>query len=139
LSIVLSNFTELNARSKSPKSYPALFSSFFLLPSSFFLLLMKTIPLLGISFLVAIWASAIGILSVQNATPVSFNFLFLKSIQIPVGVVLALGLSAGAIAGALLQPLWSLSDSPSSRRPQFQKDRAEQDDTERLEEVEGEL
>jgi uncharacterized integral membrane protein len=100
---------------------------------------MKTIPLLGISFLVAIWASAIGILSVQNATPVSFNFLFLKSIQIPVGVVLALGLSAGAIAGALLQPLWSLSDSPSSRRPQFQKDRAEQDDTERLEEVEGEL
>jgi hypothetical protein len=43
------------------------------------------------------------------------------------------------IAGALLQPLWSLSDSPSSRRPQFQKDRAEQDDTERLEEVEGEL
>lgn len=96
---------------------------------------MKTIPLLGISFLVAIWVSAIGILSVQNAMPVSLNLLFLKSIQMPIGVVLALGLSAGALAGAVLQPLWSLSDSPSSRRPQFRADRAEPDDAERPEEI----
>ncbi|MEG4497851.1 LapA family protein [Microcoleus sp. F10-C6] len=80
---------------------------------------MKTIPLLAISFLVAILASAIGIISVQNATPVSLNFIFFKSIQIPVGVVLAMSISAGLIGGALLQPLWNLSDSPNSR-PKFQ-------------------
>ncbi|MEG3839113.1 LapA family protein [Microcoleus sp. herbarium14] len=79
---------------------------------------MKTIPLLAISFLVAILASAIAILSVQNATPVSLNFTFFKSIQMPVGVVLAMSVSAGLIGGALLQPLWNLSDSQNSS-PKF--------------------
>ena len=97
---------------------------------------MKTIPLLALNVLVAIWASAIGILSVQNATPVSLNFLFLKSIQMPMGVVLALGLSAGAIATTLLQPLLGISDSQGSRRRQFQADREEPEDTERFQEVE---
>jgi uncharacterized integral membrane protein len=72
---------------------------------------MKTIPLLAISFLLAIGASAIGILSVQNATPVSLNFFFFKSIQMPIGVVLAMSISGGLIAGAILQPLWMNSDS----------------------------
>ena len=89
---------------------------------------MKTIPLVSISFLVAIWASAIGILSVQNAAPVSLKFLFLESIQMPVGVVLALGFSAGAIAGSLLQPLWSLADSQGAR-PQFQANKRNSDDS----------
>ncbi|MEG4804950.1 LapA family protein [Microcoleus sp. ARI1-B5] len=90
---------------------------------------MKTIPLLAISFLVAILASAIGILSVQNAAPVALNFIFFKSIQMPVGVVLAMSISAGLIGGALLQPLWNLSDSPGSR-PKFQ---ANPEDSETLE------
>lgn len=72
---------------------------------------MKTIPLLAISFLLAIWVSAIGILAVQNATPVSLNFTFFQSIQMPIGVVLAMSLSAGLIGGAILQPLWMLSSS----------------------------
>jgi uncharacterized integral membrane protein len=80
---------------------------------------MKTIPLLAISFLVAILASAIGILSVQNAAPVTLSFILFKSIQMPVGVVLAMSISAGLIGGALLQPLWNLSDSQDSR-PKFQ-------------------
>ena len=88
---------------------------------------MKTIPLLAISFLVAILASAIGIISVQNATPVSLNFIFFQSIQMPVGVVLAMSMSAGVIGGALLQPLWNLSDSQNSR-PKFQAN-AEESDT----------
>jgi len=87
---------------------------------------MKTIPLLAISFLVAILASAIGIISVQNATPVSLNFIFFQSIQMPVGVVLAMSLSAGLIGGALLQPLWNLSDSQNSR-PKFQANPEESD------------
>ncbi|MGL5065469.1 MAG: LapA family protein [Microcoleus sp.] len=97
---------------------------------------MKTIPLLGISFLVAITASAIGVLSVQNATLVALNLLFLKSIKIPIGVVLALSFSIGAIAGALLLPLWSMSEEPKvSRRPQFRDDRVDSDRTEPLEEI----
>jgi uncharacterized integral membrane protein len=87
---------------------------------------MKTIPLLAISFLVAILASAIGIISVQNATPVSLNFIFFQSIQMPVGVVLAMSMSAGLIGGALLQPLWNLSDSQNSR-PKFQANPEESD------------
>ena len=87
---------------------------------------MKTIPLLAISFLVAILASAIGIISVQNATPVSLNFIFFQSIQMPVGVVLAMSMSAGLIGGALLQPLWNLSESQNSR-PKFQANPEESD------------
>lgn len=84
---------------------------------------MKTIPLLAISFLVAILVTAIGILSVQNATPVSLNFTFFQSIQMPVGLVLAMSLSAGAIAGAILQPLWILSDSkPVTHREELEED-----------------
>ena len=85
---------------------------------------MKTIPLLAISFLVAILASAIGIISVQNAAPVSLNFIFLKSIQVPVGLVLAMSVSAGLIVAALLQPLWNISDSQKSR-PKFQENQEE--------------
>ena len=87
---------------------------------------MKTIPLLAISFLVAILASAIGIISVQNAASVSLNFMFFKSIQVPVGVVLAMSVSAGLIVTALLQPLWNISDSQNSRR-KFQENQEESD------------
>ena len=87
---------------------------------------MKTIPLLAISFLVAILASAIGIISVQNAASVSLNFMFFKSIQVPVGLVLAMSVSAGLIVAALLQPLWNISDSQNSRR-KFQENQEESD------------
>ena len=87
---------------------------------------MKTIPLLAISFLVAILASAIGIISMQNAAPVSLNFMFFKSIQVPVGLVLAMSVSAGLIVAALLQPLWNISDSQNSRR-KFQENQEESD------------
>ena len=87
---------------------------------------MKTIPLLAISFLVAILASAIGIISVQNAAPVALNFIFFKSIQVPVGLLLAMSISVGLIVAALLQPLWNISDSQNSRR-KFQENQEESD------------
>ncbi len=90
---------------------------------------MKTIPLLAISFLVAILASAIGIISVQNAAPVSLNFILFKSIQMPVGLVLAMSISAGLMVAALLQPLWNLSDSQGSR-PKFPANPEESDTAE---------
>ncbi|MDF0553799.1 LapA family protein [Kamptonema sp. UHCC 0994] len=69
---------------------------------------MKTIPHLFISLIVAAWVSAIAIFSVQNATPVSLNFLFFQSIKIPVGLVLALSATAGIIGGAIIKSLWSV-------------------------------
>ena len=87
---------------------------------------MKTIPLLAISFLVAILASAIGIISVQNAASVSLNFMFFKSIQVPVGLLLAMSISVGLIVAALLQPLWNISDSQNSR-PKFPTNPEESD------------
>jgi uncharacterized integral membrane protein len=84
---------------------------------------MKTIPLLAISFLLAISVSAIAIISVQNAAPVSLNFTFFQSIQMPVGVVLAMSLSAGLIGGAILQPLWILSGSkPVTDREELEEE-----------------
>lgn len=84
---------------------------------------MKTIPLLVISFLVAILVSAIGIISVQNATPVSLNFTLFQSIPMPLGIVLAISLSAGLVGGAILQPLWMLSASePVTDRAEIDED-----------------
>jgi uncharacterized integral membrane protein len=84
---------------------------------------MKTIPLLAMSFLLAFLVSAIGILSVQNATPVSLNLIWFQSIQMPVGVVLAISLSAGLIGGAILQPLWILSASqPVNNREELEEE-----------------
>jgi len=84
---------------------------------------MKTIPLLAMSFLLAFLVSAIGILSVQNATPVSLNFTLFQSIPMPVGVVLAISLSAGLIGGAILQPLWILSASqPVTDREELEEE-----------------
>ncbi|MCW6052304.1 LapA family protein [Lyngbya sp. CCAP 1446/10] len=90
---------------------------------------MKIIPLLTISFLVAILVSAIAIISVQNAAPVALSFILFKSIQIPVGLVLAISISAGLLGGALLQPLWNFSDSQDSR-PKFQANPEDSDTVE---------
>lgn len=73
--------------------------------------MMKTLLPLLASSLIACWVSAIAILSVQNATPVALQFLFFQSIQMPVGVVLALSASVGAIGGAVLLSLGLFSNS----------------------------
>ncbi len=70
---------------------------------------MKTINNLLASLVLAVWVSAIAILSVQNATSVSLKFLVFQSIQMPVGVVLGFSASAGVIGGTLAPILWRLS------------------------------
>lgn len=64
----------------------------------------KLIPIL-MSAIAAIWVVATALLSVQNAAPVSLQFLGFSSIPLPVGLVLAastgLGMIGGALAGAL--------------------------------------
>lgn len=52
----------------------------------------------------AVWVVAIAIIAVQNATPVSLQFLNFRSIEMPFGVVLAfcaaggMGVAAGGVA-----------------------------------------
>ncbi|MDP5337526.1 MAG: LapA family protein [Nodularia sp. (in: cyanobacteria)] len=76
---------------------------------------MKTLIPIFISLVVAIWVVAIAIISVQNATPVSLKFLTFQTIQIPVGLVLAFSAGVGLIGMALLQPLWGIVGSGSSK------------------------
>ncbi|GAB1540675.1 hypothetical protein NUACC21_33440 [Scytonema sp. NUACC21] len=72
---------------------------------------MKTFANLLIAIVVAVWVIGIAILSVQNAELVSLRFFTFRSIQIPVGVVLAFCAAIGMVGTALLQPLWGLAGS----------------------------
>ena len=56
------------------------------------------------SLIIAFWISAIALLSVQNARPVSLRFLFWQSVEIPVGLVLAFTAAFGMTGMALLLP-----------------------------------
>ncbi|MBD1916603.1 MULTISPECIES: lipopolysaccharide assembly protein LapA domain-containing protein [Cyanophyceae] len=66
----------------------------------------------------AVWVIAIAIIAVQNATPVSIQFLNLQSIAIPFGVLLAFCVAAGMLAAALV--LLVLGGNPL-RSPRRQK------------------
>lgn len=70
---------------------------------------MKSIANLLISLIVTGWVSAIAIVSVQNATPISLKFLGFQSIQMPFGVALAFCAGAGMAGMGLLQPLLGLA------------------------------
>jgi uncharacterized integral membrane protein len=66
------------------------------------------------------------VFSIQNITPISLNFLFFKSIEIPVGVLLSFMLGLGIILGAilpLLLPQKNLKDSPQKPRSKFKRQR----------------
>ncbi|MEB3336307.1 MAG: LapA family protein [Leptolyngbyaceae bacterium] len=64
------------------------------------------------SLILAAWVSAIAILSVQNAAPVSLKFLVWQSIQMPVGVALAFSAGVGILGMAVTQPLWDTTRPP---------------------------
>lgn len=57
-----------------------------------------------ISLIVAIWVGAIALISVQNATPVTLQFLIFQSVQLPLGLVLAFSAALGMVGMALLLP-----------------------------------
>ncbi|MDJ0897638.1 MAG: LapA family protein [Xenococcus sp. MO_188.B8] len=58
------------------------------------------------SLMLAFWVSAIAIFSIQNIQLVSIKFLVWQSIQMPVGVLLAICAGSGIILGSLLPLLW---------------------------------
>lgn len=56
----------------------------------------------------ALWVVAIAIVSVQNATPVSVQFLTFRSVELPVGVLLSFGVAGGMAITAVFLQLWGL-------------------------------
>ena len=63
-----------------------------------------------ICLILAGWTAAIAIFSVQNATAVSIQFLFFRSIELPLGIVLAFGMGIGLFSVAILQLFWKLTN-----------------------------
>jgi len=68
---------------------------------------MKSFTSLLSSLILAIMLVAIAIFSIQNIQDVSLQFLTFKSINIPVGVLLAFCSAVGMVLGALLPILFS--------------------------------
>ncbi|MEM1290393.1 MAG: hypothetical protein AAGH67_02790 [Cyanobacteria bacterium P01_H01_bin.162] len=67
---------------------------------------------LFLALILALWVMVIAIVSVQNATPVAIEFLGLRSVELPVGVVLSFGVAGGLVVTALLMTV------ARDRRPQ---------------------
>ncbi len=65
-----------------------------------------------VSSMIALWVSAIALLSVQNATPVELRFLTSRTVPIPIGLLLGFSASAGMLGAALVLP----GDRASSAR-----------------------
>ena len=63
--------------------------------------------------IIAVWVVAIALISVQNATPVSLQFLVFQSLQITFGLMLAFSVGVGLLGTAVLLPLWGLGESQS--------------------------
>ena len=61
----------------------------------------------------ALWVVVIAIIAVQNATPVSFRWLNLQSIELPFGVLLAFCVAWGMVVAALV--LMLLGGNPLKR------------------------
>ncbi|NJL41915.1 MAG: DUF1049 domain-containing protein [Cyanobacteria bacterium RM1_2_2] len=58
------------------------------------------------SLILAFWVSAIALIAIQNATPVALQFLNLRTIEIPLGLVMAFSASIGMVGTALAVTLW---------------------------------
>ncbi len=53
------------------------------------------------SLILALWISITAIIAIQNATPVSLQFLGARSVEIPLGLVLAFSAAIGMVGTAL--------------------------------------
>jgi uncharacterized integral membrane protein len=73
-----------------------------------------------IPLIVAFWISAIALISVQNATPVSFQFLGFQSVQIPLGLVIAFSAALGMVGMTFGLPLWQITRSSQRSREDFE-------------------
>lgn len=63
---------------------------------------MKTIFNILTSGIIASWIAFFAIFSIQNISSVSLQFLTLRSIDVPIGVVLAFVFGIGTVVGSIL-------------------------------------
>jgi uncharacterized integral membrane protein len=63
------------------------------------------------SLILAFWVSAIALIAIQNATPVSLQFLTLRTIEIPLGLVMAFSASLGMVGTAVAVNFWQATRS----------------------------
>lgn len=89
---------------------------------------MKSLINLVGSLVIAIWAIAAAILSVQNFNSVSLRFLGFTSIQIPGGLVLVFSAGAGMVAGAIALPFFIPSQRQTATSPSYTRYEYEDDD-----------
>ena len=62
---------------------------------------MRTLTNLLISLIIAAWVGAIAVFSIQNIQPLSLQFLMFNTIELPLGVLLALSVGVGLVVGAI--------------------------------------
>ncbi len=77
---------------------------------------MKLISNLLSSLLLGTWIVLGAVVAVQNATGVSLKFLGGETIQIPVGVLLALVVAVGVILGAIGPIIWQVGSFLGARK-----------------------
>ena len=70
---------------------------------------MKSFANLITALILAVWVTIIALFSVQNYRPISLNFLVFESVEIPLGVILALCGAVGMVLGAIVPILLGLS------------------------------
>lgn len=68
---------------------------------------MKTFANLLTALILAGWVSLIAVFSIQNVKNVSLQFLWLRTVEVPLGVVLAFSAGFGMIVGAIAPALLS--------------------------------
>ena len=76
---------------------------------------MKSFTSLLSSLIMATLLVAIAIFSIQNIQDVSLTFLTFKSINIPVGILLAFASAVGVLLGALIPILFARRKTRRSR------------------------
>lgn len=76
---------------------------------------MRTLANLLTSIVLAAWIAVIALLSIQNITPISLQFLALQTIQIPLGLVLAFSVGVGVMGGAIAPVVWRLAGRQQGR------------------------
>jgi uncharacterized integral membrane protein len=65
--------------------------------------------------ILAFWVCAIALIAIQNATPITLNFLILHSIQMPLGLVLAFSVALGLVGMAIVLPLLQIRPTARTR------------------------
>jgi uncharacterized integral membrane protein len=70
---------------------------------------------LVVSVIAAVWIALIALLSVQNASLVTVQFIFWKSIELPWGIILAAAVAIGFLIGGCV-PIFVAKSSSIKRR-----------------------